>query len=507
MSSQPMEQTEHGDGRVELDASVVLSDPLLFNDDLAPTRVATRTWTTYTYAALWISMAHCIPTYMLASGLIGAGMNWWQALVTILVGNLIVLAPILLNSHPGTKYGIPFPVFARAAYGVFGANLPAIMRAIVACGWFGINAWIGGQALHTFFKCLWPGSDAGGGWVTLLGADRVGGHYPTEWVSFALFWGLNILIVYRGMELLRRVENWAAPYVLVMAALLVVWAVRRAGGLGHIMSDPGKFPTFATFWPVFVPSVTAMIGFWATLSLNMPDFTRFGHSQREQVVGQVVALPTTMTIFAAMGVVITSASEIIYGKAMWDPIELVGKFTSPALVAISMFTVVVATLAVNIAANVVSPANDFANIAPGKISFRTGGLITGIIGVLMMPWKLIADPSGYIFKWLLGYSGGLGAIAGVLITDYWILKKRQLTLGDLYRRNGIYAYGNAARTNWVAVVATLFGCGAAWIGVWVPSLASLYDYAWFVGGIGAGVVYAALSSFARPARFEAAGAP
>ncbi len=480
------EQVTHPDGRVELGAGVTLDDPLLYNHDLAPTRLEARTWTTYTYAALWISMAHCIPTYMLASGLIGAGMNWWQALVTIAVGNVIVLVPILLNSHPGTKYGIPFPVFARAAYGVFGANVPAIMRAIVACGWFGINAWIGGQALQTFFKALWPS------WVVLFGANKIGGHYGSEWVSFAMFWGLNILIVYRGMELLRRVENWAAPYVLVMTAILVYWAVNKAGGLGKIMTDTGKFPTFGAFWPVFVPSVTAMIGFWATLSLNMPDFTRFGRSQREQAIGQIVALPTTMTVFAAMGVVITSASEIIYGKAMWDPIELVGRFTSPVLVAVAMFTVVVATLAVNIAANVVSPANDFANIAPGKISFRTGGLITGIVGVLMMPWKLIADPSGYIFKWLLGYSGGLGAIAGVLIADYWLLKKKELRLADLYRRDGIYSYGRKVGTNWPAVIATVLGCVAAWVGAFAESLKAFFDYAWFVGGIGSALLYLGL---------------
>ncbi|HEX7665886.1 MAG TPA: NCS1 family nucleobase:cation symporter-1, partial [Polyangiaceae bacterium] len=425
----------HTDGRVELREDVVLDDDRLYNHDLAPTRVANRTWSTYTYAALWISMAHCIPTYMMASGLIGTGMNWWQALVTILVGNTIVLVPILLNSHPGTKYGIPFPVFARAAYGVFGANFPAIMRAIVACGWFGINAWIGGQALQTFFKSLWSG------WPTLLGEKAAegglfGGHYPTEWITFLLFWGLNILIVFRGMDLLRKVENLAAPYVLVMAAALVVWAVTKAHGLGKIMTDTGKFHTLGEFWPVFVPSVTAMIGFWATLSLNMPDFTRFGRSQKEQAIGQVVALPATMTVFSAMGVVITSASEQIYGKAMWDPIELVGHFESRLLVAIAMFTVVVATLSVNIAANVVSPANDIANIAPKAISFRIGGLVTGIVGILMAPWKLIADPHGYIFTWLLGYSGGLGSIAGVLVCDYWILKKKNLALKDLYTRDG-----------------------------------------------------------------------
>ncbi|MGH7286379.1 MAG: NCS1 family nucleobase:cation symporter-1 [Polyangiaceae bacterium] len=478
----------HADGRVELRDDVVLDDERLYNHDLAPTRVKNRTWSTYTYAALWISMAHCIPTYMLASGLIGTGMNWWQALVTILVGNVIVLAPILLNSHPGTKYGIPFPVFARASYGVFGANFPAMMRAIVACGWFGINAWIGGAALQTFFKSLWAG------WPALFGEKTpgggiFGGHYPTEWVTFLLFWALNILIVYRGMDLLRKVENLAAPYVLVMAALLVWWAISRAHGLGKIMSDSGKFPTFGSFWPVFVPSVTAMIGFWATLSLNMPDFTRFGRSQKEQAVGQVVALPATMTVFSAMGVVITSASEKIYGKPIWDPIDLVGHFESRILIAIAMFTVVVATLSVNIAANVVSPANDFANIAPKKISFRTGGLITGIVGILMMPWKLIADPHGYIFKWLLGYSGGLGSIAGVLICDYWLLRHKDLQLADLYKRKGAYDYGSPIGVNWNAIIATLTGCFFAWIGLLVNFLHVLFDYAWFVGALGAAGTY------------------
>ena len=480
------EQIEHPDGRVELAEGVVLDDPRLFNHDLAPTTMAQRTWTTYTYAALWVSMAHCIPTYMMASGLIQVGMNWWQALVTILLGNVIVLAPILLNSHPGTKYGIPFPVFARASYGVFGANVPAVMRAIVACGWFGIQCWIGGQALHTFFRSLWAG------WPACMGTSAIDGHLPTEWLCFLLFWALNILIVYRGMELLRRVENWAAPYVLVMTALLVAWAISRAHGLGPVMEDRGTLRGPA-FFKVFVPSVTAMIGFWATLSLNMPDFTRFGRSQREQAMGQIVALPTTMTVFAAMGVVITSASQVIFGKAIWDPVELVGHFESRVVVAIAMFTVVVATLAVNIAANVVSPANDFANIAPRHISFRTGGLITGVLGIFMMPWRLIADPSGYIFKWLLGYSGGLGSIAGVLICDYWLLRDKRLALADLYRRDGEYAYGGGARTNWHAVIATLVGCALAWMGLVVPPLRVVFDYAWFAGGFGAGLAYWVLS--------------
>jgi nucleobase:cation symporter-1, NCS1 family len=487
------ETVQHHDGRVELKSLDDIKTSPLYNDDLAPVPIERRTWTTYNYAALWISMAHCIPTYMLSSGLIGAGMNWWQALITILLGNTIVLIPILLNSHPGTKYGIPFPVFARASYGTFGSNLPAIMRAIVACGWFGIQAWIGGQALHTFFSAIVPA------WPTLLGS-KVGGHTPTEWISFLLFWSINILIIYRGMDLLRKVENWAAPFVLIMTAFLLGWAVWRAHGLGYLLTEKGKFTTWAQFRTVFVPSLTAMIGFWATLSLNMPDFTRFGRSQREQAVGQTVALPTTMTVFAAMGVIITSAAVIIYPTMsmndLWDPLKLVAQFKAPWVIAISMFTVVVATLAVNIAANVVSPANDFANAFPRWISFRTGGLITGILGIVMQPWRLLADPSGYIFAWLLGYSGGLGSIAGVLIVDYWIVRKKQLALGDLYRTQGIYTYNRG--WNWRAVTATLLGCTAAWIGLVVPALRPLYDYAWFVGFATAAITHGVLMKVVPP---------
>jgi len=483
----------HDDGRVELRDHTSIESSRLYSEDLAPVPVAKRNWTTYNYAALWISMAHCIPTYMLSSGLIGAGMNWWQALITILLGNVIVLIPILLNSHPGTKYGIPFPVFARASYGTFGSNLPAIMRALVACGWFGIQAWIGGQALFTFFHSFIPT------WPTLLGGP-IGGHTPTEWLCFLVFWGMNIYIIYRGMDLLRMVENWAAPFVLVMTAFLLAWAVWRAGGLGYLVSHPGNLRTWAEFRPVFIPSLTAMIGFWATLSLNMPDFTRFGRSQREQAVGQAVALPSTMTVFAAMSVIITSAAVVIYPKSpmsdLWDPVKLVGHFTQAWVVAISMFTVVVATLSVNIAANVVSPANDFANALPKYISFRTGGLITGILGILMMPWKLLADPNLYIFTWLVAYSGGLGSIAGVLIADYWLVRDKDLRLADLYREDGAYRY--AAGWNWRAVVATAAGCFLAWIGYFVPAFKVLYDYAWFVGFGVALVLYYLLMKVSKP---------
>ena len=478
--TQTTTQVERADGRVELVDTSTIERSFLYNEDLAPVPIARRNWTTYNFAALWISMAHCIPTYMLSAGLMAAGMSWSQALFTVALGNTIVLIPILLNSHPGTRYGIPFPVFARAAYGTIGSNLPALMRAIVACGWFGIQAWIGGEAVNTFFLSIVPG------WRGLLG-NGFGGHTATEWLSFLVFWSLNVAIVYRGMDLLRRVENWAAPFVLVMTALLLAWAVTEANGFGPLLSQPGKYSSLGEFLPVFVPSLTAMIGFWATLSLNMPDFTRFGRSQREQIVGQVVALPTTMFVFAAMGVLITSATAIIYHEVIWDPIKLIGRFSNPLVIAVSMFTAVVATLAVNIAANVVSPANDFANAFPRVIKFKTGGLITGILGILIQPWRLLADPSGYIYNWLLGYSGGLGSIAGVLIADYWIVRKQHLSLEELYLADGRYGRWNVA-----GILATIIGCALAWGGLVIPPLRPLYDYAWFVGFGAAALAYVAL---------------
>ena len=483
----------------------------LFNGDLAPVPRARRNWTTYNFAALWISMAHCIPTYMMAGGLIAVGMNWWQALLTIGLGNIIVLMPILLNAHPGTKYGIPFPVLARASFGTTGANIPAVLRALVACGWFGIQTFIGGEAVKTFLEAIWPAYGTLGGGASLLGLTL-----PSA-ITFLFFWGLNIFIIFRGMNAVRVFENWAAPLVLVMAGVLMFWAIGRADGLGPMLTQPSKFHTVGEFWVVFVPSLTGMIGFWATLSLNIPDFTRFGKGQREQMLGQTLGLPTTMILFSAMGVIITSATSAILKNVelskLWDPVFILSQLTSatppagqlepliasPAVrlmvAVISLFGVGVATLSVNIAANVVSPANDFANLAPRHISFKIGGLITGLIGLVMCPWKLLASADTYIFNWLIGYSALLGPIAGVMIADYWIVRTQELDVPDLYRVNGRYA-----GTNPVAVGALVLGVlpnipgflkSAHLIEGEKNFFDEIYVYAWFTGFILAGLLYLA----------------
>lgn len=411
----------------------------LISEDLAPTTPEKRTWTTYNYAALWIGMAHCIPTYMMASGLLAQGMNWWQALLTILVGNLIVLVPMLLNSHGGTQYGIPFPVLCRASFGVWGANIPAILRALVACGWFGIQTWIGGVAMDRLLTSSFPS------W---------GSH---TMLCFYLFWMLNIVIIWKGMDAVCWFEGWAAPAVLVVTLVLLFYMVNRADGLGAILSQPGKMEDWGTFLSRLPIFLTAQIGFWATLSLNMPDFTRYAKNQKAQMLGQTLGLPTTMTFFAGMGVIITSASEKIYGQAIWDPTELVAKpdFGHPLIVLLSLLTIGVATLSVNVAANVVSPAFDFANLWPSKIDFKIGGTITGVIGILIQPWKLMSGSDTYIFKWLVGYSGLLGPLAGIMVADYWVLRKTRLKVGELYQEQGRYTY--AAGYNPWAFLALIVG--------------------------------------------------
>ena len=470
-----------------------MNNSSLYSKDLAPVPIEKRTWNTWNYTALWISMSLCIPTYMLASSLIEGGMNWWQAILTIFLGNTIVLVPMVLNGHAGAKYGIPFPVLARASFGTRGANLPAILRAIVACGWFGIQTWIGGFALYQMLRL----------WVPAL--ETLPQIFPESWglktgpaITFFIFWLINMLVVYLGVESIRKLLVFKAIFLPLAALALLFWAIDAGNGLGPILAQPAKFQSSTQFWNFFFPALTGMVGFWATLSLNIPDFTRYARSQKAQVTGQAIGLPSSMTLFSFIGVVVTSATMIIYGETIWDPIVLAGKFDSKIIVSIAMIAVAISTLATNIAANIVSPANDFANLAPSKINFRTGGFITGFLGILIFPWKLIADPTGYIFTWLIAYSSLLGPIGGIMIADYFFIRKKSLVAEELYNPVGIYSYKNGF--NYWALIALLAGILPNVPGFLVtvhlvksdnvpPSISGLYHYAWFVGFAVSFIVY------------------
>ncbi|MFC5665258.1 NCS1 family nucleobase:cation symporter-1 [Kitasatospora misakiensis] len=490
-------QTAHPDGRVELAAGVDLTDPRFTNEDLVPVPVGRRRWTTYNFLALWVGMAHNIPSWTLASGLVALGMDWKQAVLTIALANVVVLAPMLLTGHAGTKYGIPFPVFARASFGLRGANLPALIRAAVACAWFGIQSWIGGEGIF-----LLAGKLFGDGWQT---ASEIGGFPWTQWLSFLLFCALEIAIIVRGMETLRRFENWAAPFVIVGALALLAWIAVKAGGFGPLLDQPSKLGWGSGFWKIFFPSLMGMIGFWSTLSLNIPDFTRFGGSQKAQIRGQALGLPTTMTLFALLSVLVTSGSQAVYGTPIWDPIALAAKMDSVPGTLFALLVVLVATLSVNIAANVVSPAYDLSNLLPKIISFRTGALIACVVGIVIFPWKLVADPHIYIFTWLGVVGGLLGTVGGILIADYWIIRRTHLELAELYTPGGRYWY--ASGWNWRAVAAFALGgllaVGGSYGGPFptdglIPFLQPLADYGWAVGVASSLLLYVAFTRLAPP---------
>jgi len=460
-------------------------DPTLSNRDLAPTTPEQRTWTTYSYIALWFSMSMEITTYQLASSLIAKGMDWKQALGTVLLGNLIVLVPMLLNAHAGTRYGIPFPVFIRAPFGVRGANLPAILRAVVACGWFGIQSWIGGTAIHSMLAVIWPAT---------------AGSAFAKWACFLLFWLLNMVIVWRGVESIRHLQAFGAPFMFIMAAALLIWVRVKAGSFGSMLSTPSQFHSTGAFLAVFFPSLTAMVGYWATLALNIPDFTRYSKSQHAQAYGQAFGLPIAMTLYTFVGISVTSASTVLFGRPIWNPIELIGAFHQPVVAFIALIAILIATLNVNIGANVVSPSNDFSNLYPRLISFRTGGLITGFLGLAMCPWKLLATPDAYIFGWLVGYSGLLGPVAGIMVSDYFLIRKTELDVNSLYHCQGAYHYTRGINPR--AIVALVIGVAIALVGLGVKPLHFLYDYAWFVGFFTAGGIYVALMKFAVPVARE-----
>jgi NCS1 family nucleobase:cation symporter-1 len=476
-----------------------LADSAHANADLAPTTLNERRWGIQDIAALWVSMSACIPTYMIASSLIAEGMNWWQAVLTIFLGNTIVLVPMILNAHAGTKYGIPFPIYCRASFGILGANVPALLRALVACGWFGIQSWIGGAAIYQVLAVYIPA------WKELTPITGLGVN-SAQLTSFFAFWAVNMVVVYLGIDSIRLLLNIKAPLLIVLGLALLAWAFHEAHGFGPMLSQPSLFesggPKAGQFWVFFFPALTAMIGFWATISLNIPDFTRYARSQRDQILGQALGLPPTMALYSFIGVAVTSATVTIYGRLIWDPVEVLSLFRDPFVLVIGMLSLCLATLATNIAANVVGPANDFSHLWPRRISFRTGGLITGILGILMQPWRLVSDPTGYIFLWLVAYSSLLGAVAGILIADYYLIRRTTLDIEGLYETGGPYWYVRGFNPR--ALAALILGiapCVPGFLGTIkvlevAPFWISMYHYAWFISFAIASVSYFGLMRFA-----------
>ena len=464
----------------------------LWNLDLAPTQSEQRTWDWINISALWIGMVVSVPAYLLASGLIQQGMAWWQAVLTVLAGNVVVMIPMMLNGHAGAKYGVPFPVLLRASFGTAGAKLPALLRGLVACGWFGIQTWVGGFAIYQILNAVTESAFVGSN-IPFLGID------VSQLVCFLAFWVLQIVFISRGTESIRWLETLAAPFLILTALALLVWAYIQADGFGDMLTKPSAFVAGGEkegqFWQVFWPGLTAMVGFWATMTLNIPDFTRFARSQKDQFIGQAIGLPLPMAMLALVSVFVTSATVIIFSEAIWDPVVIAGRLGGTGVI-IGLIALTIATLTTNLAANVVAPANGFSNLAPRLISFRLGGYITAGLGIAIMPWKLLESAGSYLFVWLIGYSSLLGPVAGIMITDYFFIRKCELNTDALYDENGEYAY----RKGWniSALIALTFGVAPNLPGFLnainvlenVPAIfVTIYHYAWFVGALIAGSSY------------------
>ncbi len=469
------------DGLFELTdgARAELQSSNYYNDDLAPTKLSERTWGTYHIASLWVGLSVCIPTYMMASGLMAAGLSWWQAVLNIALGNLIILIPMQLNSHAGTKYGIPYPVFARLAFGIKGAHIAALARAVIGAGWFGIQCWIGGGALNTVLNVL------SSGWASWEGSI---------WAAFFIFWALNVIIAYRGPEAIKFMESWGAPILGILSVSLMIWAITAVKGAGHTIGDILDMPATYNpdhFWRIFLGGLTGNIAFWATLALNIPDFSRFAKDQKSQFNGQLLGLPLTMAAFAFVGVFVTGATGIIYGEFIWDPVAVVANIGSPIAAILGAVGIVIATLTTNIAGNVVAPANGISNLYPKKISFRTGTLITGVAGVVIMPWRLLSSAGAYIFGWLGTYGLFLGPLAGIYIADYYIFRKKKLDIMSLFTsENSKYWYGNGINNK--ALITWAVACALPLLGKFVDSVHFFYDNGWILGFLIALILYPAL---------------
>lgn len=474
-------------GLVELEAKEDVIQSRYYNNDIAPTKVSERTWNKWHVAALWVGMAICVPTYTLGGVLTTYfGLTISEALITILIANTIILIPLTLNAVAGTKFGIPFPVLLRSSFGLVGSNIPALIRAFVACGWFGIQTMLGGIAFHKLFLILIPG------WASLGGMGEI--------IGFFLFWLWNIYVVIKGSDSIKRLELFAAPMLLAVGIGLLMWASPKVD-FTSLLAIPPSRPAGTSVWPYFFGGLTAMVGFWATLSLNIPDFSRFVRSQKDQCWGQILGLPLTMFLFAALGCVMTAASPMLVGQTVSDPINLIGMIDSPFWVALSMIVIILATISTNTAANIVSPTNDFQNAFPKKINFKRGVLMTGFIGIALMSWELLRKSGAIVSdvsveslysNWLIAYSSLLGPIAGIMIIDFFVIRKQNIHLIDIYKAGGIYP-----SFNWSGILAFLIPVAATLTSLITGKFLGFYKYGWFIGSLAGGILYY-LFSLERP---------
>lgn len=469
-------------------------DPTLTNDDLKPTKPADRTFSGLEMASLWVGLVVGVPTYYLAGSLVDLGMSWWQGIATVVAANVILLIPLVLTGHPGTRYGIPFPVLARSSFGIRGAHVPTLLRALVGCGWYGIETWIGGEAIFLLLPKSIKESQSLSKNLPWLGTS------PLEFACFVVFWFVQLAIVWRGMEGIRKLEKYSAPILIILTSSLLIWAYVKAGGFGHMLSLSSKLSN-SQFWSLFFPSLTANISFWATLSLNIPDFTRYAKTQKDQVLGQI-GLPVFMGLFTFVGLAVTSSTKVIFGHVISSPIQLLGQIGGVYTIVLAIIGISLATLTTNIAANVVAPANALVNLSPSKFTFKRGALLTALLGIAFQPWRLLKSSESFVYTWLVGYSALLGPIGGIILADYYLIKRTNLCVNDLYSLSPRGEYYYSGGYNLAAMAALVVGILPVVPGLlqkagvlsYVPDLfVVIYNNAWFCSFFSAGILYWILS--------------
>ncbi|XP_027364119.1 purine-uracil permease NCS1-like [Abrus precatorius] len=482
-------------------------DPTLTNEDLKPTSPNQRTFSGLEIATLWVGLVVGVPSYYLAGSLVDLGMAWWQGIATVVVANIILLVPLVLTGHAGTRYGISFPVLARSSFGIHGAHIPTLVRALIGCGWYGIESWIGGEAIFLLLpKSLKETSFSQS--LPWLGTS------PLEFACFLVFWVAQLAFVWRGIDGIRELEKYSAPILIALTSCLLIWSCVKAGGLGHILSLSSRLSN-SEFWPVFFPSLTANISFWATVALNIPDFTRYAKSQKDQVIGQV-GLPIFMGAFTFVGLAVTSSTKVIFGQIISDPIQLLGQIGGLTTSILAILGISLAIITTNIAANIVAPANALVNLNPAWFTFRRGALLTALLGIAFQPWRLLKSSESFVYTWLIGYSALMGPIAGIVLADYYIIQKTSLSISDLYSRSPYGAYRYSRGFNVAAIVALVFGIlpvvpgflQKVGIATSVPhTFVVIYNNAWFVSFFSAGFLYLVLSNLRRKPDKYAAGDP
>lgn len=464
-------------------------DPTLTNDDLKPTALDQRTFSRWELASLWVGLVVGVPTYYLAGSLVDLGMAWWQGIATVVAANIVLLVPLVLTGHPGTKYGISFPVLARSSFGIHGAHIPTLLRALVGCGWYGIETWIGGEAIFLLLPSSIKNSSLSQ-FLPWLGTS------PLEFACFIVFWVAQLAIVWKGMDGIRELEKYSAPILITLTSCLLIWAYVKAGGFSHMLSISSKL-TSQQFWSLFFPSLTANISFWATLALNIPDFTRYAKSQTDQVIGQA-GLPIFMGAFTFVGLAVTCSTEVIFGRVISSPIQLLGEIGGVTTIVLAIFGVSLATLTTNIAANVVAPANALVNLSPSKFTFRRGAILTALLGIAFQPWRLLRSSESFVYTWLVGYSALLGPIGGIILADYYLVRHTNLSMKDLYTLSPYGAYYYSGGYNLAAMAALVFGILPVVPGFLqkvglLTSVSDLfviiYNNAWFFSFFSAGFLY------------------